>query len=248
MQKLCLCCAFDRFDPYRILGIMSAKQSYEVEVKSLLGSKEEAKRLKNLMAVKWPGLKMKTSYKQLNHYFIPGDFSALLTKIGSHFSEEEKNKYEDAVRQGKSFSVRSREYEDSVILVIKASVDETTSANGISRMEFEAKVPLSLHELDAKLLDSGFSYQAKWSREREEYPAPGITVCIDKNAGYGYLAEFEKVVQNQNDILGALGEIKTVMQEFGISELPQDRLERMFAHYNQHWSDYYGTEKTFTIA
>jgi predicted adenylyl cyclase CyaB len=227
---------------------MSAKQSYEIEVKSLLGGREEAERLKGLMSAKWPGLKMKTSYKQLNHYFIPGDFSALLAKIGNNFSEEEKNKYEDAVRQGKSFSVRSREYEGSVILVIKASLDANTSANGISRMEFEAKVPLSLQELDAKLLDSGFSYQAKWSREREEYPAPNITVCIDKNAGYGYLAEFEKVIQDQKDIPVALNEIKAVMQEFGISELPQDRLERMFEHYNKHWSDYYGTEKTFTIA
>lgn len=227
---------------------MSSRQSYEVEIKSLLGSREEAERLRKLMAAKWPGLTMKTSYKQLNHYFIPGDFSVLLAKIGGHFSEEEKNKYEDAVKRGKSFSVRSREYEGSVILVIKASVDETTSANGISRMEFEAKLPVALSELDKNLLGSGFSYQAKWSREREEYPAPELTVCIDKNAGYGYLAEFEKVVQNQEDIPAALAEVKAVMREFGISELPQDRLERMFNFYNKHWADYYGTEKTFTIA
>ena len=227
---------------------MSPRQSYEIEIKSLLGTEKEANRLKELMSKKWPGLEIKKGYRQLNHYFIPGDFSLLLTSIGNHFSEDVKRKYEDAVQRGKNFSVRSREFEGSVLLVIKASVDTTTSANGISRMEFEAKLPLTLAELDAKLLNSGFSYQAKWSREREEYVAPNITVCVDKNAGYGYLAEFEKVVKDQKDIPEALNEIKSVMQEFGISELPQDRLERMFDYYNKNWSDYYGTEKTFTIA
>jgi hypothetical protein len=37
--------------------------------------------------------------------------------------------------------------------------------------------------LDKKLLDSDFEYQAKWSREREEYRSKnGINITIDKNA------------------------------------------------------------------
>ncbi len=37
------------------------------------------------------------------------------------------------------------------------------------------------------------------------------------------------------------------MKEVGVAELPQDRLERMFAYYNLHWPEYYGTENIFTI-
>jgi hypothetical protein len=37
------------------------------------------------------------------------------------------------------------------------------------------------------------------------------------------------------------------MAKLGVEELPQDRLERMFAHYNAHWPEYYGTEKVFVI-
>jgi len=55
-----------------------------------------------------------------------------------------------------------------VILVIKASVDDTTSSNGTARLEWESKVGLSIEELDALVLKSGFQYQAKWSRERQE--------------------------------------------------------------------------------
>jgi adenylate cyclase class IV len=98
-------------------------------------------------------------------------------------------------------------------------------------------------------LESGFKYQAKWSREREEYDYKGMNVCLDKNAGYGYLAEFEKVLQGGDDsaLASARAEIESVMRELGVAELPQDRLERMFAHYNQNWPDYYGTDKVFVI-
>ena len=114
-------------------------------------------------------------------------------------------------------------------------------------MEFEERVPLTLHELDQKILDAGFRYEAKWSRAREEYVCRGITVCLDKNAGYGYLAEFEKIVDDPNAILSAQGDLRALMADVGVEELPQERLERMFAFYNQHWPEYYGTNKVFVI-
>ena len=75
------------------------------------------------------------------------------------------------------------------MLVIKASVDDTTSSNGTARLEFESEVKMTLDELDKILLDSGFTYQAKWSRERQDFKYKGLNVSIDKNAGYGFLAE-----------------------------------------------------------
>lgn len=72
-------------------------------------------------------------------------------------------------------------------------------------------------------------------------------MCIDKNAGYGYVAEFEKILSDKNQIDEAKESIRKELELLGIEELPQDRLERMFAHYNQHRPEYYGTEKTFTI-
>lgn len=115
-------------------------------------------------------------------------------------------------------------------------------------MEFEEAIPnLSLDGLDALLLESGFQYQAKWSRDREEYKAGDIAVCLDRNAGYGYVAEFEKIIHEASEAEIAKREILKFMESLGIEELPQDRLERMFAHYNAHWSDYYGTDNIFVI-
>ncbi len=222
-------------------------QNYEVEVKSLLGSPERAQEVLAAIKAIDPHCVMTSSNRQLNHYFVGGDLAQLSAAVGHHLSPEGREKLADLVTKANTFSIRSREKDGTVILVVKASVGADTSANGVSRLEFEEVVPMTLGELDAILLAAGFTYQAKWSREREEYVANGITVCMDKNAGYGYLAEFEKVVDSQEKAENARKEIDAFMAQVGALELPQDRLERMFAHYNTHWPEYYGTEKIFDI-
>ncbi len=220
--------------------------AYEVEIKSLLGSKEKAARLRKTLeqrgAVKGP------FEKQLNHYFeADKGLSGTEKKILSLLSDQKRKNFLETVERGKDFSVRTRQANDKVIFVIKASVDDTTSANGISRLEFESEMDLALQELDDILLSSGLSYQAKWSREREQYLLDEITICLDKNSGYGYLAEFESVVSKPDLIEDTKTQLYKLMDEFQLQELQQDRLERMFSYYNQNWRDYYGTDKIFII-
>lgn len=222
--------------------------TYEIEIKSLLGSPENADALRQKLLGAGGSLVGKN--KQLNHYFIAGDMQALAASVAPRLSEGQQEALRHIASAGKDFSVRTREADGAVFLVVKASVDDTTSANGISRMEFQEEIPgLSLDQLDALLLDAGFTYQAKWSREREEYECKGkgCTVTVDKNAGYGYVAEFERVVGEDADRDAVESELRAFMEEIGAAELPQDRLERMFAHYNAHWPEYYGTDNIFTI-
>jgi len=42
-------------------------------------------------------------------------------------------------------------------------------------------------------------------------------------------------------------ELLSMMKDFEVVELPQDRLERMFSYYNNNWRDYYGTDKIFNV-
>ncbi len=220
---------------------------YEIEIKSLLGEKTAAEALREKMSMLDPETVCVSTNRQLNHYFEGGDMEDLFTTTKDLFSAEQQVKFKRIVEEGSDFSVRTRQKDDEVLLVIKAALDGGSSANTVSRLEFEEPVALSLEALDAKLLGAGFSYQAKWSREREEYTYKGAIVCLDKNAGYGYLAEFEKVVPREGSVDGVRRELETLMAELGVSELPQDRLARMFAHYNKNWADYYGTDKTFMI-
>jgi len=219
---------------------------YEVEIKSLLGEEENALALKNKMGNF--GATLTSKNKQLNHYFVGNELRALEEKLTPHFSPAAAKKFKDILQKVSDFSVRTREKDGNVLLVVKASVGGGTSANGVSRMEFEEPVGLSLGALDELLRSAGFEYQAKWSREREEYECRGVTVCLDRNAGYGWIAEFEKMVDSEDALEDARAQVRALMEELGAQELPQDRLERMFEFYNAHWPDYYGTDKVFTVA
>ena len=188
--------------------------TYEIEIKSLLGNKEKADQLVAAMKDKDTGLTEVGSHKQLNHYFIGGNLQDLYEKVASHLPEEKNTSLKDLAQKAKDFSVRSRWADGKIILVVKASVDDTTSSNGTARLEWETQLfppsPLEgeskgaanpLDWIDNLILSAGFTYQAKWSRERQEYIYhPGgreIAVSVDKNAGYGYLSEFEVVVNDE---------------------------------------------------
>lgn len=220
---------------------------YEIEIKSLLGGKENVDALLSKMRALDTDVSLVSKNAQLNHYFEGGDVAALAERLQPLFDDEGQVRLAAMVSKGRDFSVRTREKDGVVFLVLKASVDEGTSSNGISRLEFEEPLELSLTDLDQKVLDAGFTYQAKWSRSREEYAYKGVNVCLDKNAGYGYLAEFERVIEEEADVASVRAELESLMDELGVSELPQERLARMFDFYNKNWQDYYGTEKVFII-
>ena len=222
-------------------------QTYEVEIKSLLGGPARADEIREAMREVDPSTALLSVNRQLNHYFEGGSLGELGEKIGSKLSKEGAERFSEVAGDTASLSVRTRDKDGVVFLVVKATLRADTSANGVARMEFEEKVPMTLSELDEVVMSAGFRYQAKWSRQREEYLCRGINVTLDKNAGYGWLAEFERIVDDAAKVDDAEREIRTLMQELGASELPQDRLERMFGHYNKHWQDYYGTEKIFIV-
>jgi len=222
-------------------------QTFEVEIKSLLGDSDRADALRARMLELDPSTSLTSKNTQLNHYFTGGSLAELADAVRDLIAHQSAVVLADLASRAKNFSLRTRQKDNEVILVVKASVDDTTSSNGISRMEFEETVPVSLAELDQRLLGAGFVYQAKWSREREEYLCRGANVCLDRNAGYGYLAEFEKVIEDQSGVEQARDELRQLMRDLEVDELEQARLERMFEHYNSNWQDYYGTEKIFII-
>ncbi len=211
--------------------------NYEIEIKSLIGDKAQAADLVSKMKANDPTFSVLGAHKQLNHYFTGGDLNKLRQKFPDLNIPEHV----------KDYSVRTRQADQKVILVVKATVDDTSSSNGTARQEFEKELPISLDELDKILLDAGFQYQAKWSREREEYKYKGLNVVVDKNAGYGYLVEFESVIDDSAKADETKSAIRQIMHDLGVEELNQERLARMFDYYNKNWQDYYGTEKTFNI-
>ncbi len=219
--------------------------SYEIEIKSLLGSRENAERFESAMKAIDPSVKKTSVHRQLNHYFEGGGrWDAIAAALEN---PDDQKSFVELAERAKDFSLRTREADGKVHLVLKAAIDDTTSANGTARREFDKEVDLPLETLDRAILGAGFSYQAKWSRERQEFLFAGANVTIDKNAGYGYLAEFEIIEEDPSRAEAAKAKLRDLMKRTGLEELDQARLGRMFAYYNAHWREYYGTEKIFVI-
>lgn len=220
---------------------------YEIEIKSLLGEEDRANRLIDRLHELDQKTSLKEESSQLNHYFEGGDVCDLYENVHALFDSGEKKRLKEIVDEGHNFSVRTREINGEVRLVLKASIGDDSSENGVSRIEFEENVDISLEDLDQKVLDSGYQYQAKWSRHRREFLCKGNNVCVDRNAGYGYLAEFERIVHDASVAHEIERELRNFMKLVECEELSQERLGRMFDFYNRNWPDYYGTEKVFVI-
>jgi adenylate cyclase class IV len=227
---------------------MASAEQYEIEIKSLLGDAAAAESFRVSLKSAFPECALTATESQLNHYFDGGDIAALTERIASRLSSEDREKLARIAERAVSVSVRTRQVGEEVRFVVKASLGDDTSANGIVRAELDVPMQgMTLAELDEEIRAAGYEYQAKWSRDRESYEIPGASICIDRNAGYGYLVEFEKVVDDPQQIEAAKAELVMLMDRLGAEELQQDRLERMFAHYNTHWPEYYGTDKVFVI-
>ena len=226
-----------------------AEDNFEIEIKCLLGSKVAANSLLKKMRLKDSKLVKLGVQKQLNHYFEGGNLDNLYQNIRSVLSgQADHDKLKSIASTAKSFSLRTRQTNGKLLLILKISIDDTSSDNGTARMEFEAPISgVTLDELDALVQKSGFTYQAKWSRDKTDYDYKGANVTISFSPGYGYVAEFEKIISDPKLANQTKADLRLLMKDLGIEELSQEQLGRMFSYYNAHWSDYYGTDKVFEI-
>jgi predicted adenylyl cyclase CyaB len=227
---------------------------FEVEIKCLLTKLEEVNLVKEKLQQQYPNLKYKAEHKQRNHYFHPeGDLVLLGEKIKPFLSEE---KYQELCVINNSeianYTLRSREIDSKkVILVLKIQLQSSNYdvTNAKCRREFEVEIPnFTLQQLDDLIISCNYKYMSKWSRSRIEASLEeDLNICFDKNSGYGYIIEIEKIVQNEQKIIEALTELKNIAHKLGLEEINDDRLERMFNFYNQNWRDFYETDKVFNI-
>lgn len=220
---------------------------YEVEARALLGSEAAVVHLKKEMADCVPPCIFKGRELQKTHYFEGGDITVLPHVFATLLTKNQNKELARIAQDAHNWTVRTREGHRDITLIIKTASDGVDIMHGSVRREFEGNIALSLEDLDEVLLGAGFKYQSKWSRTREIYHYLDISVCIDLNAGYGYVVEIEKIVQKEGNINGARESVISVMETLGVEESSEKYLQKMFEYYVTHWEEYYGTKRIFTI-
>lgn len=232
--------------------------NYEIELKVLLWNSFPPNTFIKALSKDFKSVVERGEETQRNHYFeIPHR-----SQIIPAFEERLPIDHEDKIliadfRNGKDIVIRTREITKwdtkEVILVMKSTIDQGTSQNGTTRKELEIKIPMTIEDLDTALIAyAEIKPQAKWSRTRTTFEVVDkdgfyFTVCLDKNAGYGYIAEFEVVVQNPTVLESTKKKLEDCITHMWLKELPADQLHRMFEFYNKNWETFYQTNNYFFI-
>ncbi len=102
--------------------------TYEIELKSLLAGREAADALRAKLLSR--EAKLIEQSRQLNHYFTGSALPSLAARMASHLSPGDAAQLDGITTVARSASVRTRLLNETVLLIVKAAVDDTTSENG----------------------------------------------------------------------------------------------------------------------
>jgi adenylate cyclase class IV len=188
--------------------------------------------------------------EQLNHYFSE-DKKALNNLISTYYGIAIDNKVNNGTQElllASKLAVRTRwDSTQGTLLIFKYSLIDENSINGTIRKELEFPVDVDLTTFDNYLLDCGYSYQSKWSRKRTQYSFDsGWNLCLDNNAGYGFLLEVEYVATEEEyatkkDYL--MYKAKLFLDTLNLVELKESLLTAMFNYYSSKYDEFYATNK-----
>ena len=232
--------------------------NYEVELKVLLWNKFPPETFVKVLSTDFKSVVERDEETQLNHYFEIPHRSQILPAFEKRLSiSTEDEERIAAFRNWENIVVRTREITNKngkkVILVMKSTVNNESSQNGTTRKELEIEIPFEIDYLDSILTSQAeIRPQAKWSRTRRTFEVVDdewfyFTVCLDKNAGYGYIAEFEVVINNPAVIESTKKKLQNCITKLWLKELSAEQLQRMFDFYNKNWESFYQTENYFFI-
>lgn len=223
----------------------------EIEIKCLLWTQEHANLFIDKLTALWVNTQwFITPERQLNHYFTWWNVLDIYDRLGSRMPSQDQEALHHICTYWHHHSVRTRNIlpGDRTILVIKSSNNHDSSTHSVSRLEFEYEFPdMNLEELDREMLDIGREFLSKRSRIRTNYQVDDISICLDQNAGYGYVVEFETIIHGDESKTEAEDRLRVFMKKLDIYEIDQATLEKMFAYYNAHRKEYYGTNRIFSL-
>jgi hypothetical protein len=220
----------------------------EIEKKCLLdGGEEEAQRLVAKLFELDAKTKKTRSKVLLNHYFELLDKELFVESMKALVEVGRRDEFAEVMTAGKTFSVRTRKSNDDVILMVKATKDKSSAVHGVARLEFEQEVrTFTIEELDSFLIKSGCAAIAKWSGHKDSYICMGEIVEVMFSPGYGWMVEVE-VVQEDGDTETAEKRVDEILEKLGIQAVDPELVERMYAHYNANWEEFYLTERVFRL-
>lgn len=108
-----------------------------------------------------------------------------------------------------------------------------------AREEVEVKIDNEYRNELLKLLNLlGYEVEIKWFRKRIETQYKGYYLTIDFSAGYGYIVEIEKMVEEESLIEKTKIELENILIDLGIDISPKEEFVEKYKDYKINWYEY----------
>lgn len=173
--------------------------------------------------------------QQLNHYFDSSPVS-IRTRYDSSTGFEIVNKWTD---DGKDSHNGTQRHELNLRVTPTLNFNEMEVVEVTEGLSLESAKYVLENHVDKILLNTGLNYLSKWSRIRKTYRYENFIISEEVNAGYGKIIEIESANNSKVNIFTILEYGKSL----GLKVLESDLLNKMFKFYNEHWEEYYMTDK-----
>jgi adenylate cyclase class IV len=84
----------------------------------------------------------------------------------------------------------------------------------------------------------GYEEEIKWYRKRLELQYEDFEVTIDYSIGYGYIVEFELMVNDESKVDRAKEKIEELFNKFDIENTPKEEFNNRYNDYKINWKNY----------
>lgn len=185
--------------------------------------------------------------KEIEYKFLltPKDKKRLINFLEKNSAEKISEGTQDNfyyITGNKKLDFRIRRTDKESFLILKKGWMHDDDREEVE-IKFDKKDFLTLDKL---ITDLGYKYDTKWYRKRIEYKYKNFNIDIDFNAGYGWLAEIEKLVKDENADK-AKKEIIDFASEIGLKPTPKSTFDKMYKFYKKNWKHYYDSKEVFSL-
>lgn len=84
----------------------------------------------------------------------------------------------------------------------------------------------------------GYEVEIKWFRKRIQLQYQQFDVTIDYSIGYGYIVEFELMVNEEVNIDQAKKELQSAFKKFNIDDSSKEEFNSKYNDYKNNWLEY----------
>ncbi len=218
----------------------------EIEIKYLLADEGERDKLVDELNKHYPSSKVVRSSVVISYFFKPTKSKfEILNFTKEILSTSDCNQLKNLIENSSEIDVRARSIDDIVYFVVKGAAEGDDPVHAVHRLEFETIIDLPLEELGKMIESAGVELASKWSSKRIFYELDAnISMNTEFVSGYGYKAEIEVLIED-DESEAVIEEIRQTAAKLNLDEADQKLFGRMYEYYNQHWQEYFNTDKVF---